>query len=56
MSNSKIIAGIIVFCTGASAATAASMFTTMMIGEINRQRKEDNQISYFGYIEDARDL
>ena len=49
MSNIRIIAGIIVFCTGASAATAASMFTTMMIGEINRQRKEDNQISYFGY-------
>lgn len=47
MSNTRIIVGIIVFCAGAAAA--ASMFTTMMIGEINRQRKEDNQISYFGY-------
>lgn len=48
MSNIRIIAGITVFCIGAFAASAASKFITMMIGEINRQRKEDNQISYFG--------
>lgn len=49
MSSIRIVAGVIVFCTGAAAADAASMFTTIMIAEINRQRKEDNQISYLGY-------
>src|SRR5437588_457960 len=49
MSSIRVIAGIIFFCIGASAATAASMFTIMMIGEINRQRTEDNLIPYFSF-------
>jgi hypothetical protein len=49
MSSIRVIAGVIFFCVGIAAAITGNMFTTMMISEINRQRKEDNQISYLGF-------
>lgn len=49
ISSIRVIVGIIFFCLGLAAAIASGIFTIMMIGEINRQRKEDNQISYLGY-------
>ena len=36
-------------CVGASATIIVTMFTVMMIGEINRQRTEDNLIPYFSF-------
>jgi hypothetical protein len=44
-----VIAGIIVFWIGLSAAFLANLFVTMMIGEINRKRQEGDPLSYFGF-------
>lgn len=49
MSSARVIAGVVFFCLGIAAAITSSMFTTMMISEINRQREKDNQISYLGF-------
>ena len=52
ISSARVIVGVVFFCLGIAAALASSTFTTMMISEINRQRKEDNQIAYLGFIVD----
>lgn len=58
MTNSTVIAGIILICLGVSATIIAIMFPIMMIGEINRQRTEENLIPYSTLTppKDARDL
>ncbi len=40
---------IILFCLAVSVILTCSLFLTMMIGEINRKREEENLISYFGF-------
>lgn len=49
MARGIIIAGIILIGLGVSPTHIAIMFTIMMIGEINRQRTEDNLIPYFSF-------
>ena len=46
--SARIVAGIILFCLCLSAVILANLFHTMMIGEINRKREENDLISYFG--------
>jgi hypothetical protein len=47
--STKLIVGIILFCFGLSAMFLVNLFTTMMIGEINRKKQEGDLISYFGF-------
>lgn len=44
-----MIAGISLFCLAISAVFLTNLLVTMMIGEINRKRREDDLISYFGF-------
>ncbi|MDX6403194.1 MAG: hypothetical protein QOH70_649 [Blastocatellia bacterium] len=48
MSSIRIIAGVIFFCLGTASAIISTMFRTMMIGEVNRKKSEDELISYVG--------
>jgi hypothetical protein len=47
--NAKVITGTIAFCIAVTGVIVANMFMTMMIGEINRKRQHDRQVSYFGF-------
>lgn len=47
--STRAIVGIVLFCTAVSAIVLANLFLTMMIGEINRKRSDDNLVSYFGF-------
>jgi len=47
--SSRVVAGIVSFCVALTGLFLANMFLTMMIGEINRKRQDQNQVSYFGF-------
>ena len=47
--TSRVILGIASLCFSLTGLIVANMFTTMMIGEINRKRQDGNLISYLGY-------
>lgn len=47
--STSVVFGIILLCLSTSAMVLSSLFLIMMIGEINRKRKEDDLISYFGF-------
>ena len=48
MSTGAVV-GIVLFSVALSAIVLANLFLTMMIGEINRKRSDDNLVSYFGF-------
>lgn len=46
--SARAVFGIVSFCLAMTGVFLANMTTIMMIGEINRKRKEGEQLSYFG--------
>lgn len=47
--TTRTIIGIVLFGLGTTGVILANMFVMMMIGEINRKRKEGELVSYFGF-------
>lgn len=47
--SERAIAGVVSFCFALTGLLLANMFLLMMIGEINRKRKEGDLVSYFGF-------
>lgn len=47
--SARTITGIILFCIAMTGVVMGNAFVMMMIGEINRKRPPENQVSYFGY-------
>jgi len=47
--TSRVILGIASLCFSLTGLIVANMFTTMMIGEINRKRADGQLVSYFGF-------
>jgi hypothetical protein len=47
--SARAIIGIIFFCVAMTGVFLANMYLMMMIREINRNRQEENLISYFGF-------
>jgi len=45
----RVVIGIMAFCVAMTGLFLGNMFTVMMIGEINRKRPDENQVSYFGF-------
>jgi hypothetical protein len=45
----RAVTGIISFCVAMTGIFLANMFLTMMIGEINRKRRDGSVVSYFGF-------
>lgn len=45
--NSTLIIAVILLAMAVGAAISGNLFFTMMIGELNRKRTDDNQISQF---------
>jgi hypothetical protein len=41
--------GVLCFCAAMTGLFLANTFLTMMIGEINRKRGDDQVVSYFGF-------
>jgi hypothetical protein len=49
MDDRRIFFGVAFFCLALTGTIFANRFLTIMIGEINRRRDEQSQISYFGF-------
>ena len=47
--TARSISGIVLFSVAMSALLLANKFQAIMIGEINRRRPDDHQVSYFGF-------
>ena len=47
--STRLIAGIVSFCFVLTGLFLANMFLTMMIGEINRNRRDGDLVSYLGF-------
>jgi hypothetical protein len=47
--SGRVITGIVAFCIAGTGVFVGNMLTMMMIGEINRKRREDDLVSYFGF-------
>lgn len=47
--NSRIITGIISFCIAMTGLFLANIYLIMMVGEINRKRKDGDLVSYLGF-------
>lgn len=47
--TARMVCGIVLFSVAMSAVVLGNKFQAMMIGEINRRRPDDNQVSYFGF-------
>lgn len=47
--TARLIGGLVLFSAAMSGAALGTKFHGMMIGEINRRRPDDNQVSYFGW-------
>ncbi|NUS46283.1 MAG: hypothetical protein HOQ15_01685 [Gemmatimonadaceae bacterium] len=45
----RTIAGIVALSVGVTGLVLANILLSMMIGEINRRRLDDDQVSYFGF-------
>ncbi len=46
--SARVIVGVILFSFVVSGLVLSNIFLLMMIGEINRERKDDKPILYFG--------
>jgi hypothetical protein len=48
--SGRVITGIVALCIAGTGVFVGNMLTMMMIGEINRKRREDDDlVSYFGF-------
>ena len=47
--STRALIGVISFAVTMNCMYAANMLGYMMIGEINRRRQDDDQVSYFGF-------
>jgi hypothetical protein len=47
--SSRVITGIVAFCLAGSGVFLGNMLTMIMIGEINRKRREGDLVSYIGF-------
>lgn len=47
--SGRVITGIVAFCIAGTGVFFGNMLTTIMIGEINRKRREGDLVSYFGF-------
>ena len=47
--SGRVITGIVAFCIAGTGVFVGNMLTMMMIGEINRKRREDDLVSYVGF-------
>jgi hypothetical protein len=47
--TARTVIGIISFCVAMTGLFLANMFLFMMIGAINRKRRDGNLVSYFGF-------
>ncbi len=47
--SSRVITGIVSLCFALTGLFLANMFLMMMIGEINRKRRESELVSYVGF-------
>jgi len=47
--SARAIIGIVAFCLAGTGVFVGNMLTMAMIGEINRKRREDDLVSYFGF-------
>jgi len=45
----RVILGIASLSFAVTGLVVANMFTTMMIGEINRKKADEQRVSYFGF-------
>ena len=47
--SGRVIIGIAAFCIAGTAVFLGNMLTMIMIGEINRKRREGDLVGYFGF-------
>lgn len=47
--SGRVITGIVAFCTAGTAVFLGNMLTMIMIGEINRKRRDGDLVCYFGF-------
>ena len=47
--SAPLIIAIVSFCVGTCCAILSTIYTYIMIGELNRKRPDGNLISYFGF-------
>lgn len=47
--NTRVVVSVVSFCLAMTGLILANMLLMMMIGEINRKRRDGSLISYFGF-------
>jgi hypothetical protein len=45
----RVITGVVALCLAATGVFVGNMLTMVMIGEINRKKREEEIVSYFGF-------